>query len=297
MNVYLSEGSRDQLPSDLILRCTVRSDLAPVPRTVELMLYLKDGIEQRLPVGASFWCGRELLEYEVVKTKRVQGTGLVQGADQFAAYSITALLAPCARIAYRRDRAVVRSKSTFSALYRACGARVAVGNDFAVDRFACLKGQVPSFHLAAALQEEGAAIVLREGRLSAVRLDDLLRQDPVDQIGQADTTDAIESEFLERHEIPAFISIADDGGFVMAPADTRQIRFMPRANQRVLRNASRVLVTRRIIDSDMAQQILAGDVIQVGEERFVVITAAHDWTAEQGIAATSSRFWVGGMSR
>ena len=298
MNVYLSEGMNDQIPGDLIVRAVLRSDLTPIPRTVEMTVQVKNGIEERLAVGRSFWCGREVLEYEIVKVKRLQGTGVIQGNDQLAAFTVFGVMKLCAKVSYRRDRAVVRYGGTFGEIYRACGASVGIGNDFEVERFVCLKGQVPSYHLATALQDEGAALVWRDNRISAIRLTDMVRQEPVDIIGQVDSTDLEDSEFMERHEIPSFYSTDDTGAFVFGDlSKTRALRFMPRTPERQLVNASRVLVRRRTVDSDLAQQIQAGDMLQIGEEKCIVITAAHDWTYQQGIAETKSRFFVGGLPK
>lgn len=298
MNVYLQPEGRDELPADLIHRWVLRSDLAPVPRTVEMTLQIKEGIQERLAVGRTFWTGKEMLEYEVTKAVQHKGSAVVQGSDQLATFSITALLAPCARIAYRRDRAVVRRNTSLGELFRECGAAVAIGNDFPVDRFSCFVGQVPSIQLAKALQEEGAALVFRDKRLSVVRLADMMRQEPVDYIGQTDSTDHTDSEFLERHEIPAFFSTDDDGNFVFGDfSRTRAVRFHPRADERTLRNCTRVMVTRRVVDSRMAQQIKAGDVLDINGERLAVITAAHAMEKRQGVSEMSSRFWLGSPAR
>lgn len=297
MNVYLSPNGGDMLPGDMVIRWVLRSDLAPVPRSVEMTVYVKNGIEDRLRVGSRFWTGRELLEYEVVKVARNQASGVVQGKDQLAAFTVTALLASCVRVSFRRDRPVIRERASLGDIYRACGATAAIGDDFTVARFSCFTGQVPSFYIAQALQEEGAVLVFRDNRVSTKRLADLLRQDPVDVIQQADSSDRIESEYLERHEIPNFYSLDDAGQFVFGDyAVTRSIRFLPMTDERSLINSSRVLVTRRVVDSHMAQQINAGDIIQVNSDKLVVITAAHVAEANNGITETSSKFWLGSIS-
>lgn len=297
MNVYLAAGGKDQIPGDLIGRWVLRSDLAPVPRTVELTVQSKEGMAERLRVGASIWTGRELLEYEIVNAKQTKIGGIVQDKDQVGAIVVTALLKQCVGITYLRVRAVVLEATTLGEIYRACGATAAIADDFQIDRFSCLKGQVPSFWVAQALQEESSALVFRDNRLSVARLRDLLKQEPVDRIGQSDSTDTSESEFVERHSIPSFFSVGDDGAVVMGDMDVaRGVRFLPRTPERVLRNATKVLVTRRIIDSDLAQQIGAGDVLDINGTRMVVVTAAHEMRAEDGRTATSSRFWMGGAS-
>lgn len=295
MNVYLKENGEDLLPGDMVVRSVLRADLAPVPRTIELSVKLKDGIEDRLKEGAFFWTGWENLKYRVVKVERAKGAGMIQGKDEMGVLNITALLASCAQVSFRRSKAVVRENFSLGALFRECGADVAIAADFPVKRFTCLVGQVPSFYLAQAMQEEGACLVLRQGRLLIARISDLMKQDAVDIIGQTDTSDLIESEFIERHDIPAFFSTNDAGAFVSGDTSkVRDLRFHPRADERVLRSMSKVLVTRRIVDAQLSQTINAGDIIDIDGTKLLVITAAHvAETDDGGITRTNSRFWVG----
>lgn len=297
MNVYLSEGGREQVPGEAVTRCVLRSDLSPTPRTVELSLKMTGDLPERLAVGSTFWTGREMLKYQIVKVDRGDPTGVVQGKEAEQAMMVTALLDSCARIAYRRERAVIQQNATLGALYRACGASVAIGDDFNVRRFSCLRGQVPSFDLAVALQEECAALVLRDGRISAVRLADLFKQNPIDEVGQSDSSAAIASAFLERHEIPAYLSITETGGFLLGAFESaRAVGFKPRTEERILRNLSRVLVRRKVIDSSMCQEVIAGDLMRVGGEDLVVMTAAHAYEQRDGTTDSKSRLWLGAMS-
>ena len=297
MNVFLSEGGRDQVPGDLIARWVLRSDLTPVPRTLELTVLAKDGMEERVAVGKSIWTGYELLEYEVVAARKEMVGGVVQDLDQVGGINITALLKSCVGITYVRERAVVLERAMLGEVYRSCGATAAIAEDFQVDRFTCLRGEVPSFQIAQILQEEGAALVLRSGRLSVKRLHDLMAQEPVDRIGQTNSTDGGESEYLERHNIPSFYSTDDTGAIIRGDfSAARGSRFLPRTSARALANATKVLVTRRVVDSELAQQILAGDVLDIEGQRLIVITAAHAMTANDGITETTSRFWMGGMA-
>lgn len=296
MNVYLSDNGKDLLPGDLVLRWVARSDLAPVPRTVEMALRLKDDIEAHFAVGKVFYTGREMLPYEVVKSHRKMANG-VQGGDSLGVLEVTALLHSCARVSYRADHAVISRSARLGDVYRACGATARIADDFIVRSFACLAGDVPSVWLAVAMQEEGSCLVMRDGQLKITRLQDLFRQTPVDEIDATDTTDKIDSEFLERHEIPAFFSLDAAGGIVAGDFRvTRQRMFMPRSDERVLNNATRVLVTRRVVPSVLAEQINAGDLLRVNGANYAVITAAHWMEQNEGITETGSKFWVGDLS-
>ncbi len=297
MNVYLTKGPKDQIPGDLMYHWVLRSDLAPIPRSVEFTVQLMDGLAEKLAVGARIWTGREVLEYQIVKSEGIEMSAVVQGKDQVKGLKITALLASCVGISYVRERAVIRYGATLGEIYRACGTQVSIGGDFTVNRFVCLRGQTPSYGIARAMQDEAAALIFRDGRLSFMRLNDMMKQKPADDIGQTDSTNHIDSEFIERHTIPSFYSLADDGSFVMGDFDVvRDVAFIPYSDERTLRNASKVLVTRRIIPSDMAQQILAGDILKVGPDNFAVITAAHSMIRKDGITESNTKFWVGNTS-
>lgn len=297
MNIYLSEGQRDQIPGDMILRCVLRSDLAPVPRTLEMTVQLRNGIEEKLTEGKHLWGGYELLKYRIVKSVRERPAGVVQGKSEIVALTVTALLDSCAEISFRRARAVVAENQSLGALYRMCGAKIAIAGDFPVRRFVCFAGQVPSFHIATALQDESAALVLRDKQVSVVRLHELFKQQPKDVVGQVDATDAVTSEYLQRHEIPAFFSLDDAGGFVMGDMSRpRAIRFQPRTPELPLRNLSRVPVTENIMHSQMSQQIAAGDLLDVTGNKLVVITAAHQFLQREGITETTTKLWLGRVS-
>lgn len=296
MNVYLSENG-NQIPGEIIQRWVMRSDLAPVPRTVEMTVKVTGDIQEKLKVGAKFWTGREMLGYEIVKVDRADPSGVVQGTEQRQAMTVTALLSTCAQIAYRRATAVIAEGRTLGELFKACGATAGIADDFTVARFACMRGQVPSFQLAVAMQEASAALVLRDKKLSVVRLPDLFARQPIDAVGQADTSAKIESEFLERHEVPSYFSTAENNAFVMgAFENARTSVYWPRANEGTLRNMSRVLVLRKVVPAAMCQEVIAGDVMTIEGEKLVVMTAAHSYEQRDGTTDTKSRLWLGAMS-
>lgn len=296
MNVYLSDGG-DQVPGDVIQRWVLRTDLTPIPRTVEITVKVTGDIQEKMKVGAFLWTGRENLKYEIVKVDRADPAGVVQGKEQLQAMTITAFLASCAQIGYRRATAVIAVDKTLGEIYRSCGASAKIGDDFSVARFSCLKGQVPSFALAVALQEQSAALVLREKQISVKRLTDLFSQAPIDSVGQADTSAQISSEFLERHEVPMYFSTNSQGVAVMgADQDARTAIYWPRTDELTLRNMSRVLVLRKVVPAAMCQEVIAGDVMNIDGEKLVVMTSAHCFEQRDGTTDSKSRIWLGAMS-
>jgi hypothetical protein len=293
MNVYLSE-SGDQLPTDVVIRWVSRSDLTPIPRSLEFTVKLIDGLEAKLKRGVTVWSGRENLAYKIVKTQKAPPLGEVQGKDQQQAMSVIALLASCAPLAEPLAQAVVMEDAAFSAILRSCGAYLRIGSDFSVPRFSCFRGTQPSYGVARVLQEEGAALVLVGGKLQVVRLTDLAKQAPMDDIGQVDSSAKVDSEFLELQQVPSFYSVGDTGAIVTGQmGESRVINLMPRGDQRQLRNASCVLVRTKTVDSQQCQQIQAGSVLSVGGENLVVITAAHAAMQKTGAMESTSRLWMG----
>lgn len=293
MNVFLSERG-DQLPSDVVIRGVARSDLTPVPRTLEFTVKLIDGVENKLKRGVTVWGGRENLPYKIVKTMRGQPLGQVQGKDQQQAMSVIALLDSCAPLAEQLDKAVVMRDAAFSNVLRSCGAALRIGSDFVVPRFSCFRGQQPSYSVAKVLQEEGAALVLVGGRLQVMRLTDIARQQSIDDIGQIDSSAKVDSEFLELQQVPSWYSVDDQGLVVTGQmGQSRVVQYKPRGDLRQLRNASCVLVHSKIVDSQQCQQIQAGSVLTVGGENLVVITAAHADVQNTGAMESRSRLWLG----
>jgi len=293
LNILLKENG-DQLPTDVVLRWVLRSDLAPVPRTVEFTAKLIDGVEDRLVEGASFWSGRENLRYEIVHTDKAQPLGQVQGKSQQQSMNVTGLLYNCANVAKPRQTAIVQEGQTFGAAYRSSGAYASIANDFVVPRFTCFRGFEPSVQLVQILQEEGAALVLRNGQISAIRLVDLMAQSPVDDIGQVDSAAKVTSEFQQFQQVPSYFSTNDKADLVFGPMNQgRRMSFQPGMDLRQLRNASSVLVRTKTVDSMICQQIVAGDVLRVAGENLVVLTAAHCMENNEGAVEDRSRLWLG----
>lgn len=294
MNIFLADKGERMIPTDTVISWVLRTDLAPVPRTLEFTLQNKNGIDKELVVGAYVWTGGENLKFEILKVSKSASTGPIQGDSALQSFTVYAVLESCRHICFRLDKPVISRNTTIGGMYRACGAKVTIENDIAIDSFAALKGDVPSIAIARELQEAGACLVYRNKKLSALRLTDMMKQKPVDVIGQSDSADKIESEFLERHEIPSFYTVKPDGSMDYGNFDkARQVRYVPRKSPEVLNNMTRVMVTRRVIESDMVQSINAGDVVRVAERNYGVITAAHWGMASDGVRMTGTKLWVG----
>lgn len=294
MNIYLSNGQ--QLRGDSINSWVLRSDLAPVPRTLEFSVRLSDGLDRALAEGQLVKSGVEMLEYQIIKSERKTAVGAVQGDTSLQLLQVTAVLKGCVGIASRTGRAIVIENGNVRQIYASSGAKYQFAADVSIARFSCLKGQVPSFAIAQMFQEQQVALVLTSSkgnpRLSAVRLKDLFKQDAKYTIGQTDSSEKVESVFLEDHDIPSFFSLDDTGAFVMGDMYAGSpVMYQPKTAENILRNMSHVLVRRRMIASRLAETINAGDIIAIGKKKLLVSTAAHSMKRAEGSIEVASKFW------
>lgn len=296
MDIYLSNG--DKVRGDAILRAVIRTDLVPVPVTLECTVRHSKEIEPFLKDGQIVKAGPGSPELRIVwSSPEVGGAGVQQGARDMGAISFVALLDSCADVSFLRSKAVIKEGATMGAIYRACGARIQIESDFAVERFSCFAGGVPSYHIATVLQEQAGALVWspKTKTMKFKRLPDLFTGTPVEAV-DAQGVERVRSGFMERHEIPWFYSTDPAGAVIHGNrAKPRKAMFTPLKPIGVLNNMSRALVHWGTLTGRLMQGVNAGDLVQVGKEgNFVVVTAAH--VLDRGDAGTDtdaySRLWL-----
>lgn len=297
--MILTFADGKQIRGDLIKSATLRSDLAPIPLTLEAEIRAgEEGMDKLLAEGKTLIVrGSDTMR--IIKSIRVAGRS-VQGKRNMEAYRIVALLDACQGAAYVRQRAIIKENASLAAIYRAAGATIkGVDADFPVPRFCCPVGDTPTFHIARVLQEEGGAVRWKNGKLQFVRLGDLFKQTAVltlpDNAGEN-----LESGFLERHTVPSFFSLAASGAALFGNRDkARAVRFSPFKDAQRLRNMTRCLVQRKVSRINLASQIAAGDLIAyAGGAKLTVITAAHVFgsgTDDGGAQEAYTRLWVGSL--
>lgn len=275
MRVGLEDGTT--LRGDFVLRAVQRFDLTPIPSTLELTLRADDTLGGRVADGSVLIAGSTNDRYRVVKLRRAPSDQLQGKQDKpVDVIEVTALLDGFVALARPLQRAVVKESKSLGEVFRSCGATARVAEDIPAGRFVCMAGMFPTPGIAQLLQEEAAAAVWRStGRLSFIRLPDLFTQTPVEKM-QADTARAVQSTFLEQHQIPWAMSTSADGSALLGNRETaRGFVYLPRTSQRVLNNMTRCLVVRRATSAGFAGHIRAGDVVELAGSKHVVVTAAH----------------------
>lgn len=288
------EGSDSALRSDLIVRAVLRSDLTPMPQTVEMEL--RDTLDTEPIVnGSKVKVGREEAEFLIIKNAPGGDSGRTQGDRPVKTRKLVGLLASCAAITQRTQRSIVRYGASLGEIYRACGAQVTIDQDFTVGVFACFKGMTPSFEIAKALQEEAGALVMADGKVAFRRLAEMLDQDPAVTLRE-DSTQGVDSEFLERHKVPFAFSTDPTGALISTRAEVgRGVMYRPRADTRILNNLSTALILRRKARSDFAPHMMAGMRVDIAGRPFAVITAVHvaDGGADGGGGEQYTQLWLG----
>lgn len=283
---------------DMVLSSCLRYDLAPIPLTLEAKIRLTPATSGEFQDGKVIRVNE--IDFRIIKCEPIRNAGSgTQGDYPLSAVSITAFPDSVVGVALGRRAAVIAKNTSFSSLYRSCGATVGVSGDIAIGRFACFKGEIPTFHLAKVLQEESAVLIWRAGKIHLMRLRDVMAQKPIDSI-TVESSEDIRSSFLESDQIPVYFSIGADGKFLSAARrnDGQSAVHAPRKNARELGLMGRVLVRRKIITGAPNLGLRAGDVIDVRGTPLVVMTAAHftqNGTGGDG-ANQYSRLWLGSLS-
>ena len=295
MILYLSDGK--QIRGDLLKSAVLRSDLAPVPLTLEAEIRSGDEVfDPQLEEGKTLGLATGEKLY-IVKSTRVTAP-LAQGGRPYDGFRVTAILENCLKVAYVRERAIVKENASLSAIYRAAGASIpGIAGDFPVKRFTCLVGDTPTFHIARILQEEGGVVRWKRNRLEFLSLMALQQQDAGRTI-PGNASSATNGGFLERHQVPSFYSLDDAGAFVQGNrAKPRAAAFSPFKNAIQLRSMTRCLVTKMNARIAYDQRLCAGDVVRFTTgEKYIIVTAAHVFesgTDDGGAGEEYSRLWLG----
>lgn len=286
----------EQVRGDFIVKAALRTDLTPIPVTLEAVLRADESVLAQTKEGMVITTGQGD-RLQIISCKPITG-GTVQGDRLNAAVELVAYLEACTPASYVLERPIVMENQSLQTLYRACGCTMRpMAQDISVPRFVCMKGQTPTFMLARAVQEAGGAVRWKNGRMEFLRLADMLKAAPAMSIPDSATKN-LQSEFLERHEVPTFYSIADDGAIIYADSTkARSSSYTPRKTKLMLNGMGKVLVRRKEARIDYAGHLCAGDVIEVaGDKPLAIITACHYFasgTESGGAQQAFTKLWLG----
>jgi hypothetical protein len=292
MQVSAADGT--PLRGDLITRVILRTDLTPIPSTVEISAPATRETVAVLAEGNTIRVGADQAEYEIT---RVQDTpeGASQGAREVKPLKVIGLLKSCAALGRRLQRSVIREGSTWGDIYRSIGATAVIGSDFPVPVFGAFVGMYPTPEVARVLQEEGAIVFYAGGKLRFHRLGELIAS-PADVTWATDHTEVITSDFLEKHALPFTVATMPDGSTITSGRDaSRGLVYRPRGDARIVRNMGTVLVQRRKTREALSPSFNAGMRVDIAGKPHIVITAAHvrSTSTESSGAEEFTQLWLG----
>ena len=287
------------LRGDIVTRVVMRTDLVPIPSTVEVTARKIPESTEALRRGAVIMVGGKRIPYRVVVDGGSTETGMQQGGREVAEISVTAVLDSCAALADPLQRSIFRERGSFADIYRSIGATATVQSDIAVPRFGAVIGSSPTMAVMRVLQEEAATVFLRDGKVLIRRLSDLVAEKAAITF-PVDRTQRLESELLARHAIPFVVSTDEANGVVSTKREAgRAVVYWPRADTRVLNNMGTSLLTTRKMQQALEVDINAGDRIDVGGTPMVVVTAAHVFQAKTADADGEEKtvLWLGELRK
>ncbi|MBI0182284.1 MULTISPECIES: hypothetical protein [unclassified Snodgrassella] len=297
MLIQLENGS--YIDGSAIFSAIIRSSLVPIPYTLEATIRIDESIAPFLQEGKELLVGPYqipvTINYVRDNISDVYQGGMVQLRQIIALHSNTIA------ISYVANKGIFLEKTSLSKIYKACGAKATIEKDFVVNKFYLYKGKYPSHQIQEICQEHSGVvhIVPETNTIEFARIYDLSNQEPKMGIGDRILSDHTQrSEFLERHEVPSYVSCANDGSAIRGNFDKkRNVVFVPEKTQAELNAMTDVLINAKVLPSRYAPEINAGDVIQTGGCKFVIITAAHSFMQAAGTGGSGeescSRFWLG----
>lgn len=280
--------------SDL-LRAVHRTDLVPVPVSLELTVLATDELKKVLIEGAELVVGDDPIILSVVKLQPVQ-TGFIKDGKRIGAIDCIAIPKECLSLIKPSDKAVILQQTSFNSAFRACGARLSLGGDIPLPEFICLKGTIPTERLALYAQQEASVVRANSGKLEIVKLDALIKQDAVIKLDESMVLweQSSAREFFER---PSFVSTEKDGAVIGDVQKNHRVMQRSGLDSRQLRNLNKILMRKGVVLRPMQMEFKAGNVFLVGEKKYIVLTAAHaiKTGAIGGESSMVSKYWIASL--
>ncbi|EGK11735.1 hypothetical protein HMPREF9373_1691 [Psychrobacter sp. 1501(2011)] len=293
VKIVLSDGST--IGGGDLISAIYRTDLVPVPVSLELVVKATDELRELLKIGDKLIAG-EGTSLTIVKSQHINMQA-VKAGKRVGGLIIIAVLSGCEPLLSVASRATSLNNTSFNEVYRSLGAKIRLENDIKLNQFICLKGQLPTKRIAIALQKEAAVSLYRDGGMSVVRINDLFKGEAA--VYDRSALQWIDSPHVLSHGNTNFLSIDDNGSDILgAPFSNKQVGYYPRADARELQNLRRILVTRAKMVRQLDDQITAGRLITIddglSQDNLVVLTAAHryDTGALGGRPIMATQAWL-----
>lgn len=297
MQIIVAATGQMILGSDL-LSATLRLDCVPVPATIELTVQSTPELDAALVVGAELLVGTAALSITLVKVQPIKSQ-MIKDGRRIGGIACVGVLSGCQRLIEPTNKAIILSNASIIGAMRSCGARIASsGDDIALSKFVCLKGQIPTVEIAKRLQQEAAIVRLKDGKLTVAKIDTLLKADPVAKYDPS-AVSWVESPAVQNLNTASFVSVAADGSTIEGGdgLSNRPLSYMPQMDSRQIRNMEKVLIHRGSITRPLGMQVQSGDTVLVGDRVLVALTVAHkvDTGALGGNSVAATKIWLSSL--
>lgn len=292
---------QSEIDGGMIKIAVLRSDMAPIPETLEIDISLDANNRDLLKEGNDLYAGPSAARAYRIVLAAVSRRNQQQGIRQIETMSVTAVLRELQPLTFVRETAIHLENTTLTDIYRACGAELQndVQGDITIPVFECVVGDTPTFAIAKIFQEQGGILRSNNGTLEFIRLEALFDQEPSVFI-PANISEEIASGFIERHEIPWFVSADNNNGIILGNnTKPRHVRYVHAATEEALRNMTRVLIRAKRARIDFTLSAIAGSLAELSDEsKYTVLTAAHVYSTgvDGNKVDQHTRLWLGELT-
>ena len=283
--------------SELIV-ATLRTDLVPVPVSVEFAVKHTKELEQQLVSGAELLVTDIPHSFEIVYANPIKSQTIKEDG-RIGGISCIAVLKGCKKLLSFASNATVLDQTSFNAAYRACGAsNIRLGEDIPLPEFICLKGRLPTERLALYLQQEAAVICFKDLKISVLKLDAIFKQDPILKLDPSEVQ-WIDSKVLEKHQKSSYVAVDANGTTIGDDTTTQGQSVIQKAglDARQLKNLEKVLIPRGIVHRPINFELNAGDLVEIDKKNYVILTAAHhvETGAIGGNVGSETKLWLASL--
>lgn len=295
MQILFKDGS--SIDYGLLLSATLRTDLVPVPVTLEFSVKANATLKKNIVVGTEVFVTDKQIPIKIVDVRSL-GTQTIKDGERVEGITAIGVLSGCELLIERTNKAVIQYETSFGAAMRASGCKSAFDKDLPLPKFVLFRGHIPTDEIAVRAQEEAAVICYRHGKINALRIDQILGQDPIISLDPSAVVFK-DSPFLEKKQTPSFITIGHDGFTVEGELkDRKPSAFRALADSRITKNLEKVLLTRATILRPLDLSLFAGTTVQVGDRKMAILTSAHrvDTGALGGPSVMATKLWLAELS-
>lgn len=293
MNIQIKDSGYLISATELI-SATFRSDLVPVPLTLEFSVSSNPRLLAGLVEGAEIILSQISATFKIVIADPVTSQQIKDG-QRVGGIACIAVLSACSKLIEPCNKAIILNETSFASASRACGASVGFGDNIPLPKFTTLIGQLPASRLAKYCQQEAAVVRWKEGKVSFAKIDALMKQAPVTALDPSAVAWFV-NDSIVKLQTARYVTIDADGSteYQTGTSANKIVKQVPGLDSRQIRNLEKVLITRGTIIRPLDLKLQAGEVVTIDKVPYVILTAAHrfDTGSLGGSSMMVTKLWL-----